>query len=63
MIPFDAHFQSQRFGLLRRQVRDCEVHLPVIGKSQRFGLLRPAQDLPQRKEKKQKKAGGACLVR
>ena len=32
--------KPQRFGLLRRQVRDFEVHLPAIEKSQRFGLLR-----------------------
>ena len=39
--------ESQRFGLLRRQVRDREVHLPVIEKSQRFGLLRPAQEFAE----------------
>ena len=39
--------ESQRFGLLRREVRDREVHLPVIEKSQRFGLLRPAQEFAE----------------
>ena len=57
--------KSQRFRLLRRQVRDCKVHLPVIGKPQRFGLLRHLTMLATFAKNIQENHNGSdcCVVR